>query len=124
MTEQITLSINGAIIKTSKGDYILDVALGYGICIPHLCHVRSLMPNAIFLVPGFGAQGRTAGEVAKCFNPDGTGAIVNASRSVIYAYQEPRYRDSHGDDWRACIRQASQDFVAAIRAVVDNGPPR
>ena len=86
--------------------------------------IRSLMPNAIFLVPGFGAQGRTAGEVAKCFKPDGTGAIVNASRSVIYAYQEPRYRDSHGDDWRACIRQACQDFVAAIRAVVDNGSPR
>lgn len=80
--------------------------------------VRALMPKCIFLVPGFGAQGRTADEVAKCFKADGTGAIVNASRSVIYAYQEEQYRKSFGDDWRGCIEQACKDFVGAIRTVV------
>jgi orotidine-5'-phosphate decarboxylase len=37
--------------------------------------IRSLMPNCIFLVPGFGAQGRTADEVAKCFKSDGTALL-------------------------------------------------
>lgn len=80
--------------------------------------VRALMPQCVLLVPGFGAQGRTAREVAKCFNADGSGAIVNASRSVIYAYREERYRDAHGDDWMACVRGACEDFVAAIRDVL------
>lgn len=80
--------------------------------------IRGQMPNCIFLVPGFGAQGRTAEEVAKCFKPDGTGAIVNASRSVIYAYQNERYREVHGDNWRGCIEQGCDDFVEAIRSVL------
>ena len=42
--------------------------------------IRTSMPSCLFLVPGFGAQGRTSEEIAKCFKPDGTGAIVNACR--------------------------------------------
>ncbi len=80
--------------------------------------IRAAMPNCIFLVPGFGAQGRTADEVAKCFKPDGTGAIVNASRSVIYAYQDECYRDVLGDDWRRCVAQGCQDFVDSIRGIM------
>jgi len=79
--------------------------------------VRALMPNCIFLVPGFGAQGRTADEVAKCFKPDGTGAIVAASRSVIFAYDEPKFRE-HSADWRRCIADACKEFVATVRAAV------
>jgi orotidine-5'-phosphate decarboxylase len=79
--------------------------------------VRALMPNCIFLVPGFGAQGRTADEVAKCFNSDGTGAIVAASRSVIYAYDEAKYRDRSAD-WQRCVGDACKEFVAAIRMVM------
>jgi len=80
--------------------------------------IRTLMPNCLFLVPGFGAQGRTVEEVAECFNADGTGAIVNASRSVIYAYRDERYSETCGDDWQAGVDQACRDFVNAIRAVV------
>ena len=74
------------------------------------------MPNCIFLVPGFGAQGRTADEVAKCFKPNGTGAIVAASRSVIFAYDEPKYKDRK-DDWQGCIRDACKDFVQSVNSV-------
>ncbi len=80
--------------------------------------IRSLMPNCLFLVPGFGAQGRTADEIAKCFKADGTGAIVTASRSVIYAHEETRHREAYGDDWKRCVKQACMDFVDAIRTVV------
>lgn len=73
--------------------------------------IRELMPNCIFLVPGFGAQGRTADEVAKCFRPDGSGAIVTASRSVIYAYAEPKYK---GETWQSAVAASCTDFAAEI----------
>lgn len=52
-----------------------------------LVRYRSEMPSAIILVPGYGAQGGTGGDVAHAFNPDGLGAVVNASRSIIFAYK-------------------------------------
>lgn len=82
--------------------------------LPSTIQIRDLMPNCIFLVPGFGAQGRTADEVAKCFKPDGSGAIVTASRSVIYAYAEPRYR---GQDWQSAVAASCSDFAAEIRSL-------
>jgi bidirectional [NiFe] hydrogenase diaphorase subunit len=44
MPERVTLTINGTIIKTARGANVLEVALDYGICIPHLCHVPNLTP--------------------------------------------------------------------------------
>lgn len=79
--------------------------------------IRSLMPSCLFLVPGFGAQGRTAEEVALCFKPDGTGALVTASRSVIFAFREADYRRCFPEDWRRCVEAACVDFVAQIQAI-------
>lgn len=50
--------------------------------------LRRLMPAAIVLVPGYGAQGGSADGAAASFNEDGLGAVVNASRSITYAYGE------------------------------------
>jgi len=79
--------------------------------------LRTLMPHCFYLVPGFGAQGRTAQEVAYCFKKDGTGAIVNASRSVIYAYEKPAYRADFGDDWKRCVERGCRDFAHQIRSL-------
>jgi orotidine-5'-phosphate decarboxylase len=49
--------------------------------------LRKIMLQSFFLVPGYGAQGATAEDVVPCFNQDGLGAVVNASRSIIYAYR-------------------------------------
>ncbi len=76
--------------------------------------IRALMPHCLFLVPGFGAQGRTADEVAECFKEDGTGAIVNASRSVIYAFEQA----DGVTDWRTAISHACNDFVDRVRSAV------
>ncbi|MFW5653190.1 MAG: orotidine-5'-phosphate decarboxylase [Planctomycetota bacterium] len=51
--------------------------------------LRAIMPQTLFLVPGFGAQGGSADDVTACFNRDGRGAIITASRSVIYAFEHP-----------------------------------
>ncbi len=50
--------------------------------------LRAQMPRTYFLVPGYGAQGGGAKDVAPCFNKDGLGAIVNASRSIMCAYMK------------------------------------
>ena len=42
MTPKVTINIDGAFISVPKGRSVLDAALGYGICIPHLCHVPNL----------------------------------------------------------------------------------
>jgi orotidine-5'-phosphate decarboxylase len=54
--------------------------------------LRVIMPKTFFLVPGYGAQGATAEDLAGCFNSDGLGAIVNSSRGIIAAYTKEEYK--------------------------------
>lgn len=62
-----------------------------------------------FLVPGYGSQDASAADCIRFCKPDGTGALINASRSIIYAYEKPQYREQIGDDWKKCIEQAVID---------------
>lgn len=80
--------------------------------------LREAMPKSIFLVPGYGAQGTTAADLAPVFKPDGSGALITASRSVIYAYEEMKYIERFTSEWEKCIEQACKDFVAEVNAVV------
>ncbi len=48
--------------------------------------LRALLPQALILVPGYGAQGASAQSAAACFHDDGLGAIVNSSRGITYKY--------------------------------------
>ncbi|MFA7206478.1 MAG: orotidine-5'-phosphate decarboxylase [Saccharofermentanales bacterium] len=50
--------------------------------------LRIMMPNTFILVPGYGAQGGTGETAAQCFDENGKGAIVNASRSLMLAYRK------------------------------------
>ena len=52
----------------------------------HARRARELMPDSIILVPGYGAQGASAEDAIVTARADGLGAIVNASRSLMYAY--------------------------------------
>jgi orotidine-5'-phosphate decarboxylase len=62
-----------------------------------------------FLVPGYGQQGASAADCVRFCKPDGTGALINASRSIIYAYEKPKYKERFADDWEKCIEQAVID---------------
>jgi NADH dehydrogenase/NADH:ubiquinone oxidoreductase subunit G len=42
MLQYVNVNIDGAIIRAVKGTSVLDTAVEYGICIPHLCHVPYL----------------------------------------------------------------------------------
>jgi orotidine-5'-phosphate decarboxylase len=71
-----------------------------------------------FLVPGYGSQGATAVDCVRFCKPDGTGALINASRSIIYAYENPKYKEQFGDNWRRCIEQAVIDAKIELAAAM------
>ena len=48
---------------------------------------RRLLPQAILLLPGVGAQGATPADVARAFTSGPASALVSSSRSLIYAYR-------------------------------------
>jgi len=60
--------------------------------------LRQLMPNTIFLLPGYGAQGATAADVVPAFDNSGHGALVAASRRIIEAHRPSAgsVRQAHG----------------------------
>jgi orotidine-5'-phosphate decarboxylase len=73
--------------------------------------LRQRMPRAYFLVPGYGAQGGSADDVAPCFNPDGLGAIVNASRSIIFAHRRSPWKEELGEDgWEQAVIAATRQM--------------
>lgn len=74
--------------------------------------LRARMPHQILLVPGFGAQGGSVDDVLPCFRPDGTGAIVTASRSVLYPADASA---ATGGDWKSPIARAAESFAREIR---------
>jgi orotidine-5'-phosphate decarboxylase len=59
-----------------------------------VAEARRLMPQAILLLPGIGAQGATPADVARAFTSGPASALVSVSRSVIYAFRVD------GADWR------------------------
>ena len=71
--------------------------------------LRDKYDKVWFLVPGYGSQGATAADCVRFCKPDGTGALINASRSIIYAYEKPQYKEQFGDDWKRCVEQAVID---------------
>ena len=71
--------------------------------------LRDKYDKVWFLVPGYGSQGATGADCVRFCKPDGSGALINASRSIIYAYEKPKYREQFGDDWKRCIEQAVID---------------
>jgi len=78
--------------------------------------LRALMPRSVFLVPGFGAQGVPAEALTACFQEDGMGAIVNASRSVIFAYEQ----DDGAASWESAVEAACRRLVTDVRRAVES----
>jgi orotidine-5'-phosphate decarboxylase len=80
--------------------------------------LRARMPDQVFLVPGFGAQGGTPDDVRAMLRPTRTspgdaGVLVTASRSIIYAFKPD------DADWEHAIADAAQAFVGELRKVIE-----
>ncbi|WP_291426292.1 orotidine-5'-phosphate decarboxylase [Deinococcus sp.] len=73
-------------LNEQEGGEYGSVGAVVGATHPHdLARFRELMPCALLLLPGLGAQGAAAADLAPAFMPDGTGALASASRAVQYA---------------------------------------
>lgn len=116
---------DGRTVSEAVGDVVADLgsacvgARGYsnigmvvGATKPEdAAKLRERYPQQLFLVPGFGAQGGGAEDVRACFKADGTGALITASRSVIYAFEAP------DPNWQCAVTVAAEqlrDDVAGI----------
>jgi len=77
-----------------------------------LGRIRSLLPHTPLLVPGFGAQGATAKDVAEAFDGKGLGAIVNASRSLLYAHEKTE------GSWKDALLGALETSRTAINEAI------
>ncbi len=88
-----------------------DVGAVVGATYPEeLAALRKSLPNCIFLLPGYGAQGGTADDVKGAFNQGGYGAIVSSSRGIIFAYE--KLEEEAGPDK---IRSAMLDAALSAR---------
>jgi orotidine-5'-phosphate decarboxylase len=77
----------------------------------HIARMRELMPHAWFLIPGVGAQGGQASDTAAAFDKDGLGAVVNSSRGILYAYDDPA-----DPAWADAVRGAAARLADELRA--------
>lgn len=80
--------------------------------------LRARMPDTVFLIPGYGAQGGTLEDIRPCVRrgavpgrPSTLGVLVNASRSVLYP------KDGDGADWQSAIAGAARGLAAELRTL-------
>jgi orotidine-5'-phosphate decarboxylase len=78
--------------------------------------LRQIMPETIFLVPGYGAQGGSAKDAAVCFNKDGLGAIVNSSRGITFAWRESDIytENDYAEAARDAVIKMKKDLESAL----------
>lgn len=50
--------------------------------------LRALLPYSVLLLPGYGAQGAGAEDIAGAFDEDGLGAVVSSSRALTYLTED------------------------------------
>ncbi len=93
-----------------------DVGAVVGATQPaELAHLRELLPQVPFLIPGYGAQGGSARDTAGGFRPDGTGAIINSSRGITAAFSPDE------TDWVGAIENATRTAITSLRAETPMG---
>ena len=71
---------------------------------------RRLMPRSVLLLPGVGAQGGRTDDLAEAFSAGPGGALVSASRSILYA--------DRGSGWQGAAADEAALLAARLRAVV------
>jgi orotidine-5'-phosphate decarboxylase len=80
--------------------------------------LRARLPKSIFLLPGYGTQGAT-GEMTRAAFVEGKGAIVSASRSILYAHRDTKYASIASLGWEKCVEQAVHDMRADLTQIVE-----
>jgi orotidine-5'-phosphate decarboxylase len=85
-----------------------DVGAVTGATRPEMIgRLRELMPHAIFLLPGVGAQGGEVSELGAAFSPHPAAGLVTSSRSIVNAYEKA------GGDPATTARAAAEELRKA-----------
>ncbi|QEG23324.1 orotidine-5'-phosphate decarboxylase [Mariniblastus fucicola] len=87
-----------------------------------LVALRKRMPNVIFLIPGFGAQGGSAADIAGGLNEHGLGGVINSSRGIIFAYERPEFEAIV--NWQDAVSLAADMAIGQIAADSNAGKLR
>ena len=84
-----------------------------------IAELRKKLPHTFFLIPGYGAQGATAKDIAAAFDENGLGGIVNSSRGIMTAYKKEGCdeHDFAGAAFREALRMRDEimGFVGKIQ---------
>lgn len=83
-----------------------------------LKELRRRMENTFFLVPGYGAQGGTAQDVAGAFDRYGWGAVVNSSRGILCAWQKQENGAERFQDAARAAAEAMRDDIKKYVTIV------
>ena len=93
------------------GDYP-DAGAGVGVTQPETgARVRELLPDALFLAPGYGAQGGDASGVRPLLDRRGGGVLVNSSRNILYACE------TSSTDYKRAAGEAARRTRDELRSV-------
>ncbi|MCQ2276979.1 MAG: orotidine-5'-phosphate decarboxylase [Bacteroidales bacterium] len=77
--------------------------------------IRSMLSSTFFLIPGYGAQGGKAEDIAK-YLYKGNGGVVNSSRGILLAYRkQPNGEANFADCSRAEAIRMRDDILNAIK---------
>jgi len=105
-------------LTSMDGDYS-NVGAVVGATYPEMgAALRKIMPKAVILVPGYGAQGGQGKDLVHFFNEDGLGAIVNSSRGIIAAYKKEEYAQFGAANYADASRKAVEDMIADINGAL------
>lgn len=72
--------------------------------------VRELLPETLFLVPGYGAQGGGTTDIRPLLDRENAGVLINSSRAVIYAHEGSQ------KDYAEAARQAAKNARNELRS--------
>jgi len=79
--------------------------------------LRAILPDSLFLVPGYGAQGASAADAAAGFVTKAKGregGVISSSRAVTYPAAAQAAKTI--DEWRAAVSEAMAAAAAELRA--------
>lgn len=80
-----------------------------------LAELRKALPHTFFLVPGYGAQGGGAKDVAPAFDANGLGAIINSSRGIMCAYKKGGYSEEQYAEAARAEALRMRDELLSVR---------
>ena len=97
-----------------------SVAAVVGATYPEqLKEIREKAPHTYFLIPGYGAQGGKAEDIALGFDNNGLGGIVNASRSLMCAYKSDKWKEKYSEaEYGKATRAEALDMKEVLNSVI------